>query len=163
MEKNKWFLDSGCSRHMTWNKKLFKSLRPKEKGFVNFGDNSKGKIIGIGTIGKGNISIDDVLLVDGLKHNLLSISQLCDKGHKVVFKHDICEVVNNASNDVVFVGYRHSNIYKVDLNCMTKDNLCLVSTNNDDCWLWHRRLGHTSMSIISKLSKRNLVKGLPPI
>ena len=30
--------------------------------------------------------IKDVLFVDGLKHNLLSISQLCDKGYKITFE-----------------------------------------------------------------------------
>ena len=36
---------------------------------------------------------------------------------------------------------------------------CLVSVN-DDTWLWHRRVRHVSMHTISKLSKKNLVKGL---
>ena len=52
-----------------------------------FGDNGKGRIIGHGSIGNNSLSlIENVLLVDGLKHNLLSISQLCDKGFKVIFE-----------------------------------------------------------------------------
>ena len=55
-------------------------LKPKN-GDVTFGDNSKGQIKGIGKIGnKFFIFIENVLLVNGLKYNLLSISQLCDKG-----------------------------------------------------------------------------------
>uniref|UniRef100_A0A2N9FGB8 CCHC-type domain-containing protein n=1 Tax=Fagus sylvatica TaxID=28930 RepID=A0A2N9FGB8_FAGSY len=50
--KDKWFLDSGCSRHMTGDKNKFTSLTLKDGGNVKFGDNSKGKIIGIGNIGK---------------------------------------------------------------------------------------------------------------
>uniref|UniRef100_A0A2N9ECG9 Uncharacterized protein n=1 Tax=Fagus sylvatica TaxID=28930 RepID=A0A2N9ECG9_FAGSY len=46
--KDKWFLDSGCSRHMTGDKNKFTSLTLKDGGNVKFGDNSKGKIIGIG-------------------------------------------------------------------------------------------------------------------
>ena len=47
-------------------------------GKVTFGDNVKGKIIGIGQVGKKDSTYnEDVLLVNGLKHNLLSISQLC--------------------------------------------------------------------------------------
>ena len=58
----------------------FTSLKPKYGGFVTFGDNDKEKIIGIGSIGKNSSTfIENVLLVKGLKHNLLSISQLCDK------------------------------------------------------------------------------------
>ena len=61
-------------------------LTSKEEGYVTFGDNNQGKIIGKGTIGnKFSFSIDDILLVDGLKHYLLSISQLCDKGYIIRF------------------------------------------------------------------------------
>ena len=53
---------------------------------MTFGDNGKGRIIGYGSIGNNSSSlIENVLLVDGLKHNLLSISQLCDKDFKVIF------------------------------------------------------------------------------
>nr|CAN81294.1 hypothetical protein VITISV_003263 [Vitis vinifera] len=81
--KDKWFLDSGCSRHMTGDESKFAFLTKRNGGYVTFGDNSKGRIIGQDSIGNGTSSlIESVLLVDGLKHNLLSISQLCDKGFK---------------------------------------------------------------------------------
>ena len=48
---------------------------------MTYGDNNKGKILGVGKIGTNPfISIENVLLVDGLIHSLLSVSQLCDKG-----------------------------------------------------------------------------------
>jgi len=43
-------------------------------GNVKFGGNQSWKIIGTGTIGNSSISINNVWLVDGLQHNLLSIS-----------------------------------------------------------------------------------------
>ena len=72
-------LDSGCSRHLTGDASLFNSLKWEEKGYVKFRDDSRGKIIAIGTIGMPPYLIENVYLVKGLKHNLLSISQLCDK------------------------------------------------------------------------------------
>jgi hypothetical protein len=77
---NKWFMDNACSRHMTGDKSKLSSFTPKDEGFVTFGDNSRGKIIGVGNVDNYSSScIENVLLVDGLKHNLVSISQLCDK------------------------------------------------------------------------------------
>ena len=35
-----WYLDSGCSRHMTRDKSLFKTFKEKEDSFVTFGDGS---------------------------------------------------------------------------------------------------------------------------
>ena len=73
--KSKWYLDSGCSRHMTDDKEQFNKLDAKDKGHVTFRDNAKGKTVGIGEIGNPqSLSIHHVLLVDGLKHNLLSKS-----------------------------------------------------------------------------------------
>ncbi|VFQ98024.1 unnamed protein product [Cuscuta campestris] len=71
----------GCSKHMTGDASKFRSLEYFKGGNVVFGDNNKGRIIGSGTVGKDNATtVENVLLVEGLKHNLLSISQLCDKG-----------------------------------------------------------------------------------
>ena len=84
-------MDSGCSRHMTEDKSKFAFLIKKNGGYVTFGDNAKGKITGQGNIGNNTFSlIESVLLVDGLKCNLLSISQLSDKGFKVFFEASHC-------------------------------------------------------------------------
>ena len=45
-----WYLDSGCSRHMTGNKALFKTLFEGKIGTVMFKDGSKSMIRGIGTV-----------------------------------------------------------------------------------------------------------------
>ena len=85
----KWYLDSSCSRHMTGDRRKFSHLQEKDGGMVSFRGKDKGKIIGIGKVCD---LIDDVFLVDGLNHNLLSISQLCDKGYRVTFEKSHCVV-----------------------------------------------------------------------
>ncbi|MCQ3986251.1 hypothetical protein FK507_28625, partial [Klebsiella pneumoniae] len=68
---------------------------------MTFGDNSKRKIISEGSIGKTSSPIiENVLLVEGLKHNLLSISQMCDKGNHVTFEKSHCTIKNSAENKV---------------------------------------------------------------
>jgi len=63
----------------------------KEEEYVTFGDNNKGRIMGEGNIGNQHkTQIKNVLYVNGLKHNLLSISQLCDKGFKIEFNKNCC-------------------------------------------------------------------------
>ena len=77
---------------MTWDINNFVTLsRYHEGGTVTFRDDAKGKIIGIGNV-KFDTSplIENVVLVDGLKHNLLSVSQLCDKSFNVVFDDLAC-------------------------------------------------------------------------
>ena len=70
-----WYLNSGCFRHMTGNKGLFKTLFEEKIGTVTFGDGSKSVIRGIETVDIPGLPVfEDVWYVDGLKENLLSIS-----------------------------------------------------------------------------------------
>ena len=146
---------------MTGDLSLLKNFTRKNGGRVTFGDNTKGKILGVGDVGNGTSPlIENVFLVDNLKHNLLSISQLCDKGYRVIFESSKCLIENVCNNEVVFFGDRSENVYTIDIEKLTCKNQCL-SALNDDSWLWHRRLGHASMHLLSKLSKKEVVRGLP--
>lgn len=49
--ENLWYIDSGCSKHMTGDRNLFTKLEKKDYGDVSFGDNNKGKLFGRGTVG----------------------------------------------------------------------------------------------------------------
>jgi len=146
---------------MTGDLSLLKNFTRKNGGRVTVGDNTKGKILGVGDVGNGTSPlIENVFLVDNLKHNLLSISQLCDKGYRVIFESSKCLIENVCNNEVVFFGDRSENVYTIDIEKLTCKNQCL-SALNDDSWLWHRRLGHASMHLLSKLSKKEVVRGLP--
>ena len=62
------YLDSGCSRHMTGDKSLFKSLKEKEDGYVMFGDGSHSQVLGKRTIDiLGRPLLTDVLYIKGIK------------------------------------------------------------------------------------------------
>ena len=81
-----WYLDSGCSRHMIGDRSLFKVFEYKKGGNVTFGDGSKSQIKGKGVISlPGLPDIANVLYVEGLRVNLLSISQIYDQGFTVLF------------------------------------------------------------------------------
>jgi hypothetical protein len=48
--KDTWLINSGCSRHMTKNKKWFSRLTLLSHKDVTFGDDKKGKVLGTGVI-----------------------------------------------------------------------------------------------------------------
>jgi len=90
---------------MTGEKENFLSLVATQGRSVAFGNEKSRTIMGIGKIGESfSNSIDDVCLVDGFKHNLLSVFQLCDKDNLVVFTPNCCLVVNMDTRDVVLGG-----------------------------------------------------------
>jgi len=104
---------------MTGEKSNFLSLTAAEGGTVAFGNGKSRTIVGIGKIGESlSHSIDYVYLVDGLKHNLLNVSQLCNKDNLVVFLPTRCLVVNMNTADVVLRGKQHKNVYKICISSL---------------------------------------------
>ena len=146
---------------MTGDINQFSHLALKAKGFVTYGDNNKGRILGKGKVGAPPFtSIEDVLYVEGLKHNLLSISQLCDKGFKIKFTKDECLIEDEVTHEVILKGKRINNIFMISLDDPSLKVKCLMA-NNDDSWLWHKRIAHIHMEHLNKLIKHDLVIGLP--
>jgi len=86
-QENLWYIDSGCSKHMTGDKEKLESYIALEKGKkVSFGNDTPTAIKGKGTAQlKEKVKARNVLYVDGLMQNLLSVSQMCDQGTEVIF------------------------------------------------------------------------------
>ena len=137
---------------MTRDKEKFSNLKVKDDGKVIFGGKEKGKIIGQGKVNEdSSCSVDDVLLVEGLNYNLLSISQLCDKGLRVIFEHDKCKIYDFQKNEVKLEGQRINDVYVIDLNSSRNENICLMANKETMTWQWHRKLGHASFSVLNRL------------
>ncbi|GJS87328.1 hypothetical protein Tco_0769964 [Tanacetum coccineum] len=73
LEPGEWIKDSGCSKHMMGNRKLFSTYKAYNRGNIIFGSNLHGNIIGKGTISQDSLIIENVEHVDNLKFNLLSV------------------------------------------------------------------------------------------
>ena len=70
-------IDSGCTNHMTGEKKMFASFETFDESNENivFGDNSKGKVLDLGKVTISNDhSISNVFLVNFINYNLISVS-----------------------------------------------------------------------------------------
>ncbi|XP_070042859.1 uncharacterized mitochondrial protein AtMg00300-like [Nicotiana tomentosiformis] len=155
-------MDSGCSKHMTGRMDDFLSLKALQGRSVSFENGKKGYILGVGKIGKTlSHSIENVYYVNGLKYSLLSVSQICDIGNKVEFLSKSCIVTNLITSEVVLIAKRFKNIYVADFDSLNGGDLTCLSDIDDDTELWHRRLGHASFSLLNKLIKKDLTRGLP--
>ena len=158
-----WVIDSGCTNHMTGERKVFSHLDEEISDFdkITFGDDSKGGVKGIGDIPiSKDYNLSNILLVDSLNFNLLSIAQLCDNGYRCSFISDEFEVTSLDGKDTIFKGFRHESLCLVDfLSKKTSLTTCLFSKASMG-WLWHRRLGHVGMKQFNRLVKHDLVLGL---
>jgi hypothetical protein len=140
----------------------FLTLRKEKDGSVSFRNDDSTKIIGKGTvrIGNKNEKAKNVLLVEDMKHNILSVSQMCDQGHKVTFNSQKCEIRREGSWKLVAIATRtSSNIYV--LSEIGNENCCL--RKEDESWLWHRRMGDMHFDNLFKVNKREAVREMPQI
>ena len=96
-----------------------------KSGNVTFGNDAPGKIRGKGmvSLSNGKGKAQDVLFVDGLKNNLLSVSQMCDKGCQVVFNSKECKIKSVSSGQLVAKGIR------------TKNNVYALKEEKEECHL----------------------------
>ncbi|GJR77565.1 retrovirus-related pol polyprotein from transposon TNT 1-94 [Tanacetum coccineum] len=131
-----WYLDSGCSKHMTGDRSWLMNFVKKFIRIVRFRNDHFGAIMGYGEYVIGDSVISRVYYVEGLGHNLFSIGQFCDSDLEVAFR-------------------KHSYMMK-------SSPICLLSkASKNKSWLWHRRLNHLNFGTINDLARKDLVRGLP--
>ncbi|KAI3773979.1 hypothetical protein L1987_48519 [Smallanthus sonchifolius] len=134
---NRWYVDRGCSRHMTGNMALLQDVKPFRGGYVTFAGEKGGSITCQGMVSNGCVSFDNVNYCEQLKHNLLSVSQMCDKE------------------------------YSINMSMATTTSsvaTCLLTKATElDSILWHRKLGHISYRKMNHLVRNGLVTGVPKL
>ena len=145
---------------------MFSSYAQMEGPSANivFVDNSKGEVLGVDKISiTQDHSISNVLHVDSLSYNLLSVSQLCEMGYDCHFTDKGVTTIRREDSSIAFTGRLKGKIYLVDFN-KSKEMLetCLVAKSSMG-WLWHRRLAHVGMRNLAKLLKDNHILGLTNI
>ena len=138
VEQNLCF-DNGTSKHMTGNKEFLINLQPCNLESMTFDDGAKGTVIGSDLLKvPGMPKLENVILVNGLKVNLINISELCDQNLFIKCTKDKCSITNS-TNTCVMEGERSSdNCYLLACSRIC----CTTLLNNSD--IWHKRLNHIS-------------------
>ena len=158
-----WHLDSGCSRSMTGVKEYLHKFVKEPGPKVVFGDNSSCPTEGYGSVNCNGIVFSRIAYVNGLKYNLISVSQLFDAKYIVQF-NDKQGTIFNANKEVVLIAPRRDDVYVLDMSTLSKDGTCLFAKATETInWLWHKRLSHLNFKNINNLAKQNKVLGLPSL
>ncbi|GKE39040.1 retrovirus-related pol polyprotein from transposon TNT 1-94 [Tanacetum coccineum] len=157
-----WYLDSGCSKHMTGDRSRLMNFVKKFIGTVRFGNDHFGAIMGYGDYVIGDSVISMVYYVEGLGHNLFSVGQFCDSDLEVAFRKHTCFVRDLDGVDLI-KGNRGANLYTISVEDMMRSSpICLLSkASKNKSWLWHRRLNYLNFGTLNDLARRDLVRGLP--
>ncbi|GJT72451.1 retrovirus-related pol polyprotein from transposon TNT 1-94 [Tanacetum coccineum] len=157
-----WYLDSGCSKHMTEDRSRLRNFVKKFIGTLRFGNNHFGAIIVYGDYVIGDNVISRVYYVEGLGYNLFFVGQFYDLNLEVAFRKHTCFVRYLDGVDLI-KGSRGTNLYTIFVEDMMRSSpICLLSkASKNKSWLWHRCLNHLNFGTLNDLARKDLVRGLP--
>lgn len=166
--KRAWFLDSGCSNHMSGDKELFSNVDMEFKHSVKLGNNKRMEVSGKGSVklvlnGSAYI-ISNVYYVPELRNNLLSLGQLQEKELTIIIRRGTCKIFHDEKG-LIAESRMSSNRMFVVFD-QTKDDTfrhqqCLQTTAEDIPRLWHERYGHLNHRGMKTLQRKGMVRGLP--
>ena len=117
-DQREWLLDSGASRHMTPSMDFMTDLEPRD-GLVYTRDNFTIPVHSEGTLellsdGKGGFISSRVSYVPKLGYHLMSVSELCKLGMRVIFEESTVSIQDKASGREVRRGSVENGVYKLD-------------------------------------------------
>jgi hypothetical protein len=113
------------------------SLSHKE--CVTFGDDKKGKMLGTDIIKVNDcFTLNDVALVDKLRYNLLSVSQLVDANLDVLFCKSSSRVLDSSGKLVCGISCIRK-FFQANFSFAQSFVKCLISQSSFELWKWHRR------------------------
>ncbi|GKC26479.1 retrovirus-related pol polyprotein from transposon TNT 1-94 [Tanacetum coccineum] len=120
---------------------LLEVIKHEQPGLkVVFGDNSSCITEGYGSINCGGIVFTKIAFVNGLKYNLISISQLCDAKYIVQFD-DKQGTIFNANKEIVLIAPKRNVVYVLDMSPLTPNRACFFAKASESInWLWHKRM-----------------------
>jgi hypothetical protein len=160
--RNVLLIDSGCSIHMTGDKGWFSSLVPVvSRTYMTFEDNGRGRVLSESEIKVSDkVTLRRVTLVQSLGFNLLSVSQLLDEDFEVLFRPGGSRI-SDSRGDLVCMVVPEGQVFRADFSLSPTVERCFLSSSLSELWKWYRKLGHLSFDLLSRLSKLNLIRGLP--
>jgi hypothetical protein len=118
---------------MTGDKKWFSSLTPlSHKEYVTFGDDKMGNVLGTDDIKVNDFfTLNDVTLVDRLRYNLVSVSQLVDADLSVLFHKSDSRVLDSSGGLVYGVSWIR-NVFQADFSLAQSSLMCLLSQSSSE-------------------------------
>ena len=157
-----WWIDSGASRHMCFDRDWFKSYSPMENGKnILLGDSHTTQVLGSGEIqimftSGRMVTLKNVLHVSEIRKILVSGFLLNKAGFKQVFESD--QYVLSKNGMFVGKGYACDGMFKLNIEMNKKSNVSvyIVSCVN----IWHARLCHVNSKYVKNMSNMGLIPRL---
>ena len=156
---NTWIIDSGASDHMTYDKSYFNELSPPPVSYVTNANGEAFPVLGQGSVHiTPSLQLHNVLYVPDLSHHLISVPQLNIESKCFVTFYPMYVIFQDLlTREIIGRGYLRGRLFRLDQNYGgekpgARASTALTSSSDklSEIWLWHRRLGHPSFSLMKK-------------
>ena len=118
--------------------------------------------------GEGDLGpLSQVLLSENIRHNCISISQLCDRNYTVTFDKSNVKIINSTGT---WTGSRSNGLYTIPIfdflslkSSSFDENIFNIGSSTPDTDvldLWHQRLADTSHRVIREAVRTHLIEGI---
>lgn len=161
-DNDNWYFDSGATNHNASKLESLNDVMPCG-GTVNAANGAAMNVVASGKVllypqvkNNDSLEVNDVQFVPDITANLLSVSRIVARGHKVIFTNNGVQVFN-PSGALIATGDHKDGLFP--LRQMTKNPKILSCVDNKDSNLWHRRMGHLNQASLNKL-KDGLASGI---
>lgn len=166
IRRRAWFLDSGCSNHMSGDRELFSQMNENFKHSVKLGNDRKMEVVGKGNVKlmlyNANYTISDVYFIPELKNNLLSLGQLQEKDLTIIIQKGVCKIFHDERGLIALSKMSSNRMFMLfDQTEDSSQQRCMQTTTEDTPKLWHERYGHLSHTGMRTLQSKEIVRGLP--
>ena len=161
---NHWYIDSGATKHMTFEKDLiFDFMKYEQPSKIYLGDNRVIEAYGQGKVRLScydesdavQLTLNKVSYVPDLSKNLLSVSAMTQMGAEVLFNDGKC-VISKDGREITIGHLVDNKLYLVN----TDEEAQIASATSPSLEQWHCRFGHLNHTYIDQLIKDKLVEGM---
>ncbi|KAB2605950.1 hypothetical protein D8674_005667 [Pyrus ussuriensis x Pyrus communis] len=163
----KWYIDSGCSNHMTGNVDLLVEVRTNVAGKVQMPTGDLVNVAGMGSLvidtNKGRKYVREVMYLPGLKENLLSVGQMDEHGYFLVFGGGMCSVYDGPSLECLVMRVKKKVNRCYPLTLFSENQMVLKASVTHSTETWHMRLRHLHFGGLKQLRDKEMVHGMPQL
>ncbi|KAF8394079.1 hypothetical protein HHK36_020284 [Tetracentron sinense] len=128
-----WYLDSGCSNHMTGDQSIF----------VNMNTFSNSQV--------------------RMRNGVLVQAKGKEYGYSIHFEENSCKIYDKGGSSQIVTKVKMEKNRNFPLIFRYSKNVALKMDVIDESWIWHRRYGHLNFQSLKTLQQQNMVYGLPVI
>jgi hypothetical protein len=111
------------------------------KRYISFGDNGQGRVLSEGEIKVSDkITLRFVALVQSLKYNFLSASQLLDEGFVLLFQPGGSQILDSRG-DLFCMVVPEGQVFRANFSQSSGVERCFLAGSLSELWKWHRKIG----------------------